>query len=186
MKRNRELAKKYAAALFTIVLDNGALEEVETQLVGIRDAVRENPELSGFLNHPILAREAKKEVVEKLFADTIQPVLIKFLSVVIDRGRIELLEEMTDEFVRLSHEARHLAEATVRTAVPLTEDEEKSLKERLQALTGKDVSITATVDPSILGGMIVKIGDRMIDGSMIRQLQELKATILKQDTKGLR
>ena len=186
MKRNRELAKKYAGALIAIATEANRLEEVETQLVAVRDAVRENRELSRFLYHPMLAREAKKEVVEKLFADTVDPLVVRFLAVVIDRGRIDLLEEIVDMYVLGSQAARNVQEAVVRTAIALTDEEERELIARLNEVTGKSVYLTTTVDPSILGGMIVTIGDRMIDGSMTRQLQEMKATLLKQDANELR
>ncbi len=186
MRRNRELAKKYSAAMYAIACDMNALEEVEKELVNIGEIVQENNDLKSFLVHPMLTKDAKKEVVNKIFADSILPVVIQFFYVIIDRGRANLLPEIVEEYVRLSREGRNLEEAKVISAVPLSEEQEKQLIERLEGITGKNVFLTKSVDPSILGGMIVTIGDRMIDGSVTRQLKEMKATLLEYDEKGLR
>lgn len=186
MKRNRELAKKYSAAMYAIACEMNALEEVENQLVDIAATVRENDELKNFLSHPMLTKEAKKEVVKKIFADGMLPVVMQFLSVVIDRSRIDLLQEIVEGYVKLSREGRNLEEAKVVSAVPLEAAQEALLVERLKGITGKDILLTKSVDPSIIGGMIVTIGDRLIDGSVTRQLKEMKATLMKYDAKGLR
>lgn len=178
MKRNRELAKKYAAALLAIAKDTGALEEVENELTAIGRTLAADAEFRAFLRHPLLARGTKKEAVEAIFKDSVQPVVLQFLGVVVERGRGDVLDEIISEYIRLSQEERNIAEAKIRSAVPLTAEERERLTERLGAVTGKQVYLTETVDPSILGGMVVTIGDRMIDGSLQRQLQEMKGILL--------
>lgn len=186
MKRNRELAKKYSAAMYAIACEMNALEEVEKQIVTIGETVRDNSELRTVLMHPMLTKEAKKEVVNRIFADGALPSVMQFISVVIDRNRIDLLPDIVDTYVKMSREGRQIEEAKVVSAVALTAEQESRLVERLNHITGKQVFLSKSVDPSILGGMIVTIGDRMIDGSVTRRLQEMRTTLLKYDAKGLR
>lgn len=180
MKNNRALAKKYAAALLALAKETGTLEEVEQELAQIGEIVQQNPELTGFLRNPLISREAKKEVVERIFTQHLNPMVMRFLGVVIDRGRIALLPDIIDVYLELSHVERNIAEAQVRLAVDLTDEEETRLIRELNELTGKEIYLEKTIDPSILGGMIVTIGDRRIDGSLKRQLHEMKTTLLSE------
>ena len=180
MKNNRALAKKYAAALLALAKETGTLEEVEQELAQIGEIVQQNPELTGFLRNQLISREAKKEVVERIFMQHLNPMVMRFLGVVIDRGRIALLPDIIDVYLELSHVERNIAEAQVRLAVDLTDEEETRLIRELTELTGKEIYLEKTIDPSILGGMIVTIGDRRIDGSLKRQLHEMKTTLLSE------
>lgn len=180
MKNNRELAKKYAAALLALAKETGTLEEVEQELAQIGEIVQQNPELTDFLRNQLISREAKKEVVERIFMQHLNPMVMRFLGVVIDRGRIALLPDIIDVYLELSHVERNIAEAQVRLAVDLTDEEETRLIRELTELTGKEIYLEKTIDPSILGGMIVTIGDRRIDGSLKRQLHEMKTTLLSE------
>lgn len=180
MKTNRALAKKYAAALLALAKETGTLEEVEQELAQIGEIVQQNPELTGFLRNQLISREAKKEVVERIFTQHLNPMVMRFLGVVIDRGRIALLPDIIDVYLELSHVERNIAEAQVRLAVDLTDEEETRLIRELTELTGKEIYLEKTIDPSILGGMIVTIGDRRIDGSLKRQLHEMKTTLLSE------
>ena len=180
MKNNRALAKKYAAALLALAKETGTLEEVEQELAQIGEIVQQNPELTDFLRNQLISREAKKEVVERIFTQHLNPMVMRFLGVVIDRGRIALLPDIIDVYLELSHVERNIAEAQVRLAVDLTDEEETRLIRELTELTGKEIYLEKTIDPSILGGMIVTIGDRRIDGSLKRQLHEMKTTLLSE------
>lgn len=180
MKNNRELAKKYAAALLALAKETGTLEEVEQELAQIGEIVQQNPELTDFLRNQLISREAKKEVVERIFMQHLNPMVMRFLGVVIDRGRIALLPDIIDVYLELSHVERNIAEAQVRLAVDLTDEEETRLIRELTELTGKEIYLEKTIDPSIVGGMIVTIGDRRIDGSLKRQLHEMKTTLLSE------
>lgn len=180
MKNNRALAKKYAAALLALAKETGTLEEVEQELAQIGEIVQQNPELTEFLRNQLISREAKKEVVERIFTQHLNPMVMRFLGVVIDRGRIALLPDIIDVYLELSHVERNIAEAQVRLAVDLTDEEETRLIRELTELTGKEIYLEKTIDPSILGGMIVTIGDRRIDGSLKRQLHEMKTTLLSE------
>ena len=180
MKNNRALAKKYAAALLALAKETGTLEEVEQELAQIGEIVQQNPELTGFLRNQLISREAKKEVVERIFTQHLNPMVMRFLGVVIDRGRIALLPDIIDVYLELSHVERNIAEAQVRLAVDLTDEEDTRLIRELTELTGKEIYLEKTIDPSILGGMIVTIGDRRIDGSLKRQLHEMKTTLLSE------
>jgi F-type H+-transporting ATPase subunit delta len=101
-----------------------------------------------------------------------------FLLLLVDKRREAALPAIIAEYRNLANEARNIAEAEVITAMPLTDAEHKALAVKLSAVTGKNMVLKTQLDTSILGGVIVKIGDKLIDGSVARQLRMLKATLL--------
>jgi F-type H+-transporting ATPase subunit delta len=96
----------------------------------------------------------------------------------VEKGRIELAQQVRDEYQRLLDERRGIAQATVFTAVPLSDDERRAVAQRLQKLTGKEIVLDAQVDPDVLGGLVARIGDRLIDGSTRGRLLALRQSLV--------
>ena len=177
MDKNVIVAKKYGRAIYEIALEQKSLEKTEEELKLIRDSIVEHDELKSFLNHPFLTKDAKKDTIQKLFADKVQPVVLQFCCVVIDRDRFELFPEMVDVYTVLAHEGMGIEEALVTSAFPMTGAQADALKAKLEEMTGKKIIMKQKVDAALLGGFTVQIGDQLIDGSVARQLQTLKALI---------
>lgn len=181
MDKNVIVAKKYGRAIYEIALEQNSLEKTEEELQLISDAITESAELKSFLNHPFLTKDAKKDTIQKLFADKVQPVVLNFCCVVIDRDRFELLPDMVRVYAALAHEGMGCEEALVTSAFPLTGEQARALKAKLEEMTGKQIIMKQKVDAALIGGFTVQIGDQLIDGSVARQLQALKAKIMQKD-----
>lgn len=179
MDKNVILAKKYGSAIYEIASEQKSLEKTEEELTLIRDTIQGSAELKQFINHPFLTKDAKKDTIQKLFADKVQPMVLNFCCVVIDRDRIELLPDMVDVFISLVHHELGVEEAVVTSAFPLTKEQAASIKKELAAFTGKKIIMKQKVDQALIGGFTVQIGGRFIDGSVARQLQTLKAKIMQ-------
>ena len=181
MDTNLIIAKKYGRAIYEIACEKNSLEQVEKELRFIRDTILENTDLKEFINHPFLTKDAKKDTIEKLFGDKVQPVVLHFCDVVIDRGHIDVLPEMVDIYISLVHHEMGIEEATITSAFELSKKQADVLTEKLHDITGCRIILKQKVDPALIGGFTVMIGNRMIDGSVARQLQELKSKMMQGD-----
>lgn len=178
MDKNVILAKKYGRAIYEIASEQNSLERTEQDLVMIVDAINGSKELKDFLNHPILSGDVKKDTIKKLFADKVQPVVLQFCYVVMDKDRFDVFPMMVDYFVALAHEGLGVEEAVVTSALPLSKTQAEQLKDKLSEMTGRKIILKQKVDQALIGGFTVQVGDRLIDGSVARQLQTLKANMM--------
>lgn len=165
------VGKRYARALFEVASERGKIDQVEADLGAIVQAVLQNDDLSKIMHHPHIASDAKIKLVDELFKSHVGEESYHFLSVLIQNGREALLADIYRSFVKLANDARGIAEATVTSAKPLTDEEQAELAEKFGQTLNKKLRLTAVVDPSILGGIIVKIGDRLYDGSLKTKLE---------------
>jgi F-type H+-transporting ATPase subunit delta len=171
------IAQKYAQAIYEIACDKNMLEQVEEQLKMIAATLSETSDLPKFLYHPLVQAKAKHELIAKVFAQEVADFVYTFLLLLVDKRRETLLPDIIREFNLLANQARNIVEADVTVAMPLQEAEQLALARKLGAITGKNVLLHVSVDERILGGVIVKIGDKLIDGSVARQLHMLQSAL---------
>lgn len=176
-----ELAGKYAQAIFELAQEKNQLSEVEAQLKQVLAAIEQHGDLKVFMVHPRVPAAAKKNLVKSLFTEQISDYVLNFLLLVIDRRRESLLKEMVDRYVALANATRNIVVAQVTTACDLSAEQSSALQQKLSAVTGKTVTMEVAVNPAILGGLIVKLGDKLIDGSVARQLTVLKQVLLNNE-----
>lgn len=176
-----ELAGKYAQAILELAQEKGQLGEVEEQLKQVVEAIEKNSELKVFMNHPRVPAAAKKSMASNLFTAQINDYVLNFLLLVLDRRREALLKQMVEQYTALANEIRNIVVAEVTTAQALSNEQLQALQNKLAQVTGKSVTLQVVVDPAILGGLIVKIGDKLIDGSVSRQLAVLKTVLLSNE-----
>ena len=171
----------YAKALLAAVGSTGNVESVMEQFHSlIHDVFDKQPVLEMALANPKLASDEKIRVLDKVFAGKMDATLLTFLKVVSRRGRLNAIRGIYRAAASLRDEAVGRVRVLVTTAQQLDEAALKSLKEKLQNLFKKDVAITSKVDATILGGLIVRVGDLVFDGSVDGQLNLLKkATLAK-------
>lgn len=174
-----QLALKYAQAVFELAQEKDMLDEVQQQLTMVESTISGHNELATLLYHPRVPAQAKKETISKLFGTEIVEFLHKFLMLLVDKRRETLLPAIVEEYVKIANQARNIDEAEVTTAMPLTEAEKAALVAKLSAVTGKNIILKTAVNAKLLGGVVVKIGDKLVDGSVARQLQTLKMALLK-------
>lgn len=175
------IAMKYAQAIFELAEDAQSIDEVGRDLRAVADAVEGQRDLEIFLEHPSTPREAKKEVVQQIFAHEVGELTLKILLYLIDKRRETILTDIARAYKNLTYEARGIVEAHVRSAMALTESETARLTQALEKRSGNQIVLRETVDPSLLGGLVVQMGDTLLDGSVKRQLSELKDALMRAD-----
>ena len=170
------VAATYAEALFEAATDAGAVGAVAGEIAGFATAVEESPELRQFLDNPEVEARVKKEAVKEL-GSSANPITANFLQVLIDRGRITEFPEIARAFAdRVAAEEGRLEVEAV-TAVPLPEDLRNRIVEEISRKTGRSVDLTEAVDPEIVGGLVLRIGGAVVDGSVRHRIEELRAAL---------
>jgi F-type H+-transporting ATPase subunit delta len=168
------LAGRYALALFELARDERQLESVGASLAGLKQALRDSEDLRTLVVSPLIGREESERAIAAT-ADSLglDPLTRNFVGVLARNRRLGQLDSVIRAFDMLS--ARHRGEVTAEivSAHPLSDDQVEALKTNLRARTGRDIAVDLAVDPSILGGLVVKVGSRMIDGSIRTKLSTL-------------
>lgn len=168
------LAGRYASALFDLARDERQIESVSKSLDTVKAALAESPDFKAITTSPLINREeASKAVAATSEALALDPLTRRFLGVLARNGRLSQLEAVIRTFGRLAAEHRGETTAEVTSAFPLNDDQLAALKANLKARGGSDVAIDAKLDPSILGGIVVRLGSRMIDASIKTKLNNL-------------
>jgi len=174
------IASRYAKALMTLAVKDNQVEAVAQGLDDITGQIRESAQLSSMLDDVRITHSAKAQVMKAVLEQAKVPQLVSnFVLLLMTKRRLELLAEMAAHFHRLADERLGRAQAEVTVASPLAADQEKSLKQGLEKLSGKSVTVTVKVDPSILGGAITRVGSTVWDGSIRNQLKQIRESILK-------
>lgn len=174
--KNPAVAKRYAEALFDVAKAKGQVESVEQEYAGVFAALQEHPELNNILMHPSINHDVKKQQFVGLFEGRVSETVLNFLKLLFDARRQDTIASIYEEYVRLADEYRGVIKAHVETAVPITEEELTTLKNTLGA-NGKQVRVTSTVNPALIGGAKVRVGDRVLDYSVAGQLERFRQTL---------
>ena len=177
--RDLRLATRYAGALVAAAQKSATLDAVAESYAAVREVMAGDARVARFLEGPQVAEDEKKALLRSLFAGRIEPVLLDFFLLLIDRNRIEHLDDIGAEFARLVEVEQGVARAHVVTAVPLPADFEPELVRRLEVLTGSRVVLEKKVDPFVIGGVCVTVGDRVIDGTVRAGLRRLREQMLQ-------
>lgn len=169
---------QYANALADIALEQGAAEPARRQLAEFVAVYQESAELRNFLGSPAVTREAKHGVIEKLAARLGASKIIRnFLFVVIDNQRTHLLPGILETFERVLRRRQGVAEAEVASAAEMNQNQKAGLLKVLERLTGKKIEAKYLLQPELLGGAVVRIGDTIYDGSVRSQLNQLRVRL---------
>lgn len=171
---SEQVGKRYARALFELAQEKGLSEQVAGELAEVAGLVEAVPEMATFLASKRIGREEKKKTIIQLFTGKLSPLTLNFLQLLVDKGREAELPQVERYFRKLLRESQGLVEGEVTTAVPLTEEEVTRLEAELSQGLGRRVKLASRVDTSLLGGLVVKIGDRVIDGSLRTRLERLR------------
>lgn len=170
MARN-EAVRGYAQALFSVAEAEDALNAVEDELFRFARTLEREGDLREALTDPMLPSDRKRALLTDLLGKKANPHTVSLLGFIVEQGRARDLEAIVDEMVALAAERRRSAVAEVRTAVRLDATRRKRLAEVLEKATGKKVELKVVVDPSVVGGVVARVGDQVIDGSIRRRLE---------------
>lgn len=164
----------YAKALFEVARSEGDLERVADELFHVARTVEREHELRQALSDIALPGGGKDNLLDDLLGEKASPHTINILKFIVGQGRARQLVEIADELARIAEEESKREIAEVRVAVPVTDDQTARLAEALGRATGKNVTVKTVVDPSVIGGVLARVGDVVIDGSVRHQLEQLK------------
>jgi F-type H+-transporting ATPase subunit delta len=166
-----EAVRGYAQGLFSMAEAEGALDTVEDELFRFARTVEQEQELREALTDPALPAERKRAVLKDVLGDRAHPVTVNLLGFLVELGRARDLTAIVDQMVELAAERRRHVVAEVRTAVRLDAARRERLAQALSKATGKNVEVRAVVDKSVIGGVVARVGDQVIDGSVRRRLE---------------
>lgn len=176
--REERVARRYARALFQAALRTQAVDAVNEALQQLLRTLHEQPPLRYLLLNPLVPRERKQQMVQESIGRQTHPLLASLLNVLVDKRRERLLPEVARGFSELRDEHLGIVRVRAVTAYPLDSQQEQALIRSLERRTSKTVVLETQVDPSLIGGILVRIGDTIIDGSVRGQLQRLRQYLL--------
>lgn len=172
------VAKRYALALFQLANEHQLLDQMEDELRAVKDVVNHDSEFKAVLKTPKLSIQKKKEIVKEAFA-SVNTYVINTLLIMVERHREDEITGMVEHFLDLSDEQRGIAEAKVYSVRPLTDEESKALSATFAAKVGKQsLRIENIVDSNLLGGVKLRIGNKIFDGSLRGKLDRLERQLL--------
>ncbi|HCB92839.1 MAG: ATP synthase F1 subunit delta [Selenomonadaceae bacterium] len=175
---NLQLARKYSKAIFEIAQEEKKLEAYGKELETVRKELFNSDEVRSFFRNPQVQPEAKKELLKKCFKGELSDMVYHFLLLLVDKRRIGIFEAIEEDFRALSNQAQGIVIADVTTARGIGGAQQAKLAEKLASVTGKKVKLRLHENKDIIGGVVVKIGDKRIDGSVTGRLENLKRELL--------
>jgi len=171
----KRIASRYAKSLLDLAKDSNNLETVFENMKSLHTATK-NRDLYLMLKSPIINSKKKKDIVQEIFSPSFDKMSMGFMDIIITKGREEYLPAIAAEFIAQYNSLKKISTATLTSAAPLTETTLASIKAKLLAsnITDETVEITTKVDPALLGGFIIEIGDKLYDASVAHKLETLK------------
>lgn len=172
------LAGRYAIALYELARDDGSLSQVERDLDTLKRAIQASADLAVLIRNPIYSREVQWKAMEAVILRMqLSDLVRRFVGVITHNRRLFALTDIIDGFSRIAADARGEVTATVRSAAPLSAQQVENLKAALRQALGRQVNITSSVDPELLGGLIVRLGSVMVDSTIRSQLNRLQVAM---------
>lgn len=170
----------YGEALFELAVEEGKEEEFLNEIIQLRTLLSENPDFGKLMNHPKILKENKLEVLREVFEGRISKELLGFLHLIVSKDRYDEIDHILDYFIEEVKRLKGIGIAYVTTAMDLSEAKKKEVEEKLLATTSfKEMEMHYQVDEDLIGGMIIRIGDRVVDSSVKNKLFELQRKLLK-------
>jgi F-type H+-transporting ATPase subunit delta len=173
-----EIAQVYARSLFEVAEDAGKLDDVREQLGEFADALNEGRDLQVFFFSPYFSTQEKSEGLEKAVTGA-EPIILNFIKLLIEKHRMPALFRIRRVYDSLWEDYNKLLPVQITSAVELDENIVKHIGDRISEQTGRKVELSATVEPGILGGIVVRVGNQVLDASIRRRLELLRKQIAR-------
>ena len=169
-----KVAEPYAEALLDLAKSTDSLKETTNDMNIVSQFLANSSDLKKFLGNPIITRDAKKNVVKDILGEQISASTLKFLLLLVDRGRIEVLESIAQKFLELSYKQESIEIAKITSSIQLSAEQQKEIAEKLKLITGaKQIKLALKIDPQLIGGFTIEIGSKLIDTSIRGQLRQI-------------
>ncbi len=173
MKSTR-VARRYAQALLEMAEQEKVLERVLKDAALLQNTIEGSRDLRSFLKSPVIKGETKITVVKSLFEKQVAPLTMNFLFLLVNKKREDVLPEIIAELLRLSDERQGIVTLELKAATDLSADHQSAIARRFEKIVGKSVRVQFSVDGSLRGGVVARLGDTVYDGSVRRQLEKLR------------
>ena len=171
------ISKEYAEALFILAKESGKETDILDSLNFVLNMFEENPRYAELLANPGISKKERTESLFSVFENSVEEEVISFISILCENGLIRGFSDSVEDYEAFYLISKNIAVAKVTSAVPLFPEEEKRLKEKLEEISKGSVKLNCKVDSSLLGGIVVEINGKIIDGSVKRRLDEIKDVI---------
>jgi len=170
----------YGEALFELAVEEGREEELMGEIIQLRELLSENPDFGKLMNHPKVLKEDKLEVLESVFKGRISEELVGFLHLIVSKDRYGEIDSILDYFIDEVKQVKGIGVAYVTTALDLSEAKKKEIEQKLLSTTSFNrMEMHYQVDEGLIGGMVIRIGDRVVDSSIRSKLSGLERELLK-------
>jgi ATP synthase F1 delta subunit len=173
-----EIAQVYARSLFEVARDQDKIDEVREQLGELADALDEDRSLSTFFFSPYFSTEEKKDGLHKA-VDGAEPIFLNFLELLLEKHRMPVIHRIRRDYDKLWREENKLLSVQVTSAVELDDDTVKHLGDRIAEQTDRKIDLTTTVEPDILGGIVLRVGNSVLDASIRNRLEQLRRQVAR-------
>lgn len=171
------LDRRYAQALYDVATSKGKVDQYIKDLTSIIMVIDESPDFQSVIRHPDFSTKEKKHVFINLFKGKIDEDLLTYLLILVEKGRILYLKEKLDELIDIDNTERGTVIARVFTIAPLKEYQRTALKDKLSKKYHKKIELREIIDPELLGGIMIRVGDDLIDGSLRSTLDDMKQSM---------
>ena len=168
------VASRYAKSLIDLAQEQNIVEDIRNDMDLFLHTLKASPELKAVLANPIVSHSKKIKILDEVFGGKVNKVSIAFFKLMVNKGRGEVVYFTAGEFINLYDIKEHIIKATVVSATALSEENKKKMVADIQTATGCTVKLTAKVDPSLIGGFVLTVGDRQVDTSIAADLHKLK------------
>lgn len=174
-----EVAERYAQGLFELARETGTVREKKEQADLILKAISENPELNVFLRAVKVTKEEKKNLIAEVFGQAADTDTVNLIKLLIDKGRIGYFREIFQEFVRLANDELGIASAIVESARELKAEDIERIRKALVKKTGREITMTTKINPDLIAGIKVTVGNNVTDITMKTKIESMKEALLK-------
>ena len=168
------ITKTYGDALFDVAVEAKAVDSLDREAASVAEVIGQNPEFLKLLNHPNVTKEEKVQVIERVFASRVSGEMYGFLRVLVDKDRQGHILEILQYFTERVKEYRRIGVVYITSALPLEADQKKKIEKKLLETSGfASLEPHYSVDKDLIGGIVIRIGDRVVDGSVRNKLDHL-------------
>ncbi len=169
-----EIVEPYAQALMSLAQSRSLTQEIGDNIRELLSVMETSEDLRKFLANPVISRDDKKAVIGRILGEDVNPFIRNFMMLLVDRGRILFLEDIGQKYLALLRKFNQIVLAEVTSAVELNDGQKSHLCEKVKAMTNaQEVELQTQIDPSLLGGVIIKVGSQVVDASLRGQLRQI-------------
>ena len=168
------LNRRYAKSFLDLSIERNALEDARKDMDLVMEVIASSRDLRVLLKSPIVSSDKKEAILTSLFEGKMSELTFKFMHIILSKGRESQLDGIAHGFLNLYRINKGIEEAVVTSAEKLSDAQREEIREKLKGITGNSIEITETIDPSIIGGVKIRVGDKQYNGSIAYQLDQLK------------